>query len=69
MRIVELRPEVAGARRHSRPTTAIVDLESAMRAAGAGTPVARCARCCLEQPDWRRLIDQAFARAAARRAR
>ncbi len=45
----------------------IVDLESAMRAAGAGTPVSDM-RLFLEQPDWRRLLDAAFAaRASARR--
>lgn len=38
----------------------IVDLESAMRASGAGTPVSET-RALLDQPDWRRLLDQAFA--------
>lgn len=40
--------------------TAIVDLESAMRAAGAGTPTSEV-RALLEQSDWRRLLDKAFA--------
>ncbi len=39
---------------------AIVDLESAMRAAGAGTPVSDV-RLLLEQPNWRRLLDRALA--------
>jgi len=39
---------------------AIVDLESAMRAAGAGVPTTDM-RLLLEQPDWRRLIEKAFA--------
>src|SRR5262245_53468037 len=39
---------------------AIVDLESAMRAAGAGVPTTDV-RQLLEQPDWRRLIERAFA--------
>lgn len=44
----------------------IVDLESAMRAAGAGAP-ASDVRLLLEQPDWRRLLDKAFgARAKAK---
>ncbi len=44
----------------------IVDLESAMGAAGAGVP-ASDVRLLLEQADWRRLLDQAFAaRAKAR---
>jgi len=38
----------------------IVDLESAMRAAGAGVPTPDI-RLLLEQPDWRRLIAKAFA--------
>jgi 2-keto-4-pentenoate hydratase/2-oxohepta-3-ene-1,7-dioic acid hydratase in catechol pathway len=38
----------------------IVDLENAMRAAGAGVPT-RDGRLLLEQPDWRRLLDKAFA--------
>jgi 2-keto-4-pentenoate hydratase/2-oxohepta-3-ene-1,7-dioic acid hydratase in catechol pathway len=38
----------------------VVDLEGAMRAAGAGTP-ASDVRALLEQPDWRRLLDRAFA--------
>lgn len=44
----------------------IVDLESALRAAGAGVPASDM-RLFLEQPDWRRLLDRAFAsRASAR---
>src|SRR2546425_7433009 len=44
----------------------IVDLESAMAAAGAGVPTSDV-RLLLEQADWRRLLDQAFAaRAQAR---
>ncbi|OLC67825.1 MAG: hypothetical protein AUH79_03840 [Betaproteobacteria bacterium 13_1_40CM_4_64_4] len=44
----------------------IVDLESAMAAAGAGVPTSDV-RLLLEQADWRRLLDQAFAaRAKAR---
>jgi 2-keto-4-pentenoate hydratase/2-oxohepta-3-ene-1,7-dioic acid hydratase in catechol pathway len=39
---------------------AIVDLERAMQAAGAGVPVSDL-RLLLEQPDWRRLLDRAFA--------
>jgi len=39
---------------------AIIDLERAMQAAGAGVPVSDL-RLLLEQPDWRRLIDRAFA--------
>jgi 2-keto-4-pentenoate hydratase/2-oxohepta-3-ene-1,7-dioic acid hydratase in catechol pathway len=39
---------------------AIVDLESAMRAAGAATSVSDV-RLLLEQPDWRRLLDRALA--------
>jgi 2-keto-4-pentenoate hydratase/2-oxohepta-3-ene-1,7-dioic acid hydratase in catechol pathway len=39
---------------------AIVDLESAMRAANAGVPTTDV-RLLLEQPDWRRLIEKAFA--------
>ena len=39
---------------------AIIDLESAMRAAAAGRPVSE-ARELLEQADWRRLLDQAYA--------
>jgi 2-keto-4-pentenoate hydratase/2-oxohepta-3-ene-1,7-dioic acid hydratase in catechol pathway len=39
---------------------AIIELESAMRAAGAGRPVSD-ARELLEQPEWRHLLDQAFA--------
>jgi 2-keto-4-pentenoate hydratase/2-oxohepta-3-ene-1,7-dioic acid hydratase in catechol pathway len=39
---------------------AIIDLESALRAAGAGRPVSDV-RELLEQPDWRRLLDQAYA--------
>ena len=39
---------------------AIVDLERAMRAAGTGVPVSDM-RLFLEQPDWRRLLDKAFA--------
>jgi 2-keto-4-pentenoate hydratase/2-oxohepta-3-ene-1,7-dioic acid hydratase in catechol pathway len=39
---------------------AIVDLESAMRAAAAGVPTTDM-RLLLEQPDWRRLIEKAFA--------
>lgn len=38
----------------------IVDLEFAMRAAGAGVPTSDM-RLFLEQPDWRRLLDRAFA--------
>jgi 2-keto-4-pentenoate hydratase/2-oxohepta-3-ene-1,7-dioic acid hydratase in catechol pathway len=38
----------------------IVDLENAMRAAGANSPTADV-RLLLEQADWRRLIDKAFA--------
>ena len=38
----------------------IVDLESAMRAAGAGVPTSDV-RMLLEQADWRRLLDKAFA--------
>ena len=38
----------------------IVDLESALRAAGARAPVSDV-RLLLEQPDWRRLLDQALA--------
>src|SRR5919201_1621498 len=38
----------------------IVDLESAMRAAGAGEAVSDV-RLLLEQPDWRRLLERAFA--------
>ena len=38
----------------------IVDLESAMAAAGAGVPTSDV-RLLLEQADWRRLLDQAFA--------
>ena len=38
----------------------IVDLESAMRAAGAGVPTTDV-RLLLEQPDWRRLVEKAFA--------
>ena len=38
----------------------IVDLESALRAAGAGVPTFDM-RLLLEQPDWRRLLDKAFA--------
>jgi len=38
----------------------IVDLELAMRAAGAGVPTPDT-RLFLEQPDWRRLLDRAFA--------
>ena len=38
----------------------IVDLESAMRAAGAGMPTSDI-RLLLEQPEWRRLIEKAFA--------
>ena len=38
----------------------IVDLESAMRAAGAGVPTTDV-RLLLEQPDWRGLIEKAFA--------
>jgi 2-keto-4-pentenoate hydratase/2-oxohepta-3-ene-1,7-dioic acid hydratase in catechol pathway len=45
----------------------IVDLESAMRAAGSGTPT-REVRALLEQPDWRRLLDAAFAARAKTRA-
>lgn len=46
--------------------SAIVDLESAMRASGAGVPTTDT-RLLLEQPDWRRLLDKAFAaRSAAR---
>lgn len=37
----------------------IVDLEAAMRAAGAGVPTTDV-RLLLEQPDWRRLLDQAL---------
>ena len=37
----------------------IVDLESAMRAAGAGHAVSDV-RALLEQPDWRRLLERAF---------
>jgi len=44
----------------------IIDLEAAMRAAGAGTPVADV-RALLDQPDWRRLADQAFAARAKTR--
>jgi 2-keto-4-pentenoate hydratase/2-oxohepta-3-ene-1,7-dioic acid hydratase in catechol pathway len=39
---------------------AIIDLESALRAAGAGRPVTDI-RELLEQPEWRRLLDQAYA--------
>lgn len=39
---------------------AIVDLEAAMRAAGAGVPTADM-RLLLEQPDWRQVLDRAFA--------
>jgi len=39
---------------------AIVDLESAMRAAGAGVPVSDM-RLLLEQADWRRVLERAFA--------
>ena len=42
----------------------IVDLESAMRAAGAGTPTSEV-RALLEQTGWRRLLDQAYAARAA----
>ena len=38
----------------------IVDLESAMRAASAGVPTPDI-RLLLEQPDWRRLVEKAFA--------
>ena len=38
----------------------IVDLEAALRAAGAGVPTSEL-RLFLEQPDWRRLLDKAFA--------
>lgn len=38
----------------------IVDLERAMRAAGAGVPTTDV-RLLLEQADWRRLLDKAFA--------
>ena len=38
----------------------ILDLDSAMWAAGAGTPVSDV-RALLEQPDWRRLLERAFA--------
>ena len=38
----------------------IVDLEAAMRAAGAGVPTTDV-RLLLEQPDWRRLVEKAFA--------
>lgn len=38
----------------------IVDLEAALRAAGAGVPTSDM-RLLLEQPDWRRLLDRAFA--------
>jgi 2-keto-4-pentenoate hydratase/2-oxohepta-3-ene-1,7-dioic acid hydratase in catechol pathway len=44
----------------------IVDLEGAMRAAGAGTPTSEV-RALLEQPDWRRLLDAAFAARAKTR--
>jgi 2-keto-4-pentenoate hydratase/2-oxohepta-3-ene-1,7-dioic acid hydratase in catechol pathway len=47
--------------------TRIVDLESAMDAAGAGVP-ASDVRLLLEQPDWRRLLDQAFAARGKARA-
>jgi 2-keto-4-pentenoate hydratase/2-oxohepta-3-ene-1,7-dioic acid hydratase in catechol pathway len=40
--------------------TGIVDLEAALRAAGVGVPTADM-RLFLEQPDWRRLLDKAFA--------
>jgi 2-keto-4-pentenoate hydratase/2-oxohepta-3-ene-1,7-dioic acid hydratase in catechol pathway len=45
----------------------IIDLESAMRAAGAGVPVPDT-RLLLEQPDWRRLLDAAFAARGAVKA-
>ena len=38
----------------------IVDLEGAMRASGAGVPTSDT-RLLLEQADWRRLLDKAFA--------
>jgi 2-keto-4-pentenoate hydratase/2-oxohepta-3-ene-1,7-dioic acid hydratase in catechol pathway len=38
----------------------IADLEAALRAAGAGVPTADM-RLFLEQPDWRRLLDKAYA--------
>lgn len=38
----------------------IIDLEAAMRASGAGIATTE-ARLLLEQPDWRRLLDKAFA--------
>jgi 2-keto-4-pentenoate hydratase/2-oxohepta-3-ene-1,7-dioic acid hydratase in catechol pathway len=38
----------------------IIDLEHVMRAAGAGVPTTET-RLLLEQPDWRRLLDQSFA--------
>jgi 2-keto-4-pentenoate hydratase/2-oxohepta-3-ene-1,7-dioic acid hydratase in catechol pathway len=45
----------------------IVDLESAMQAAGAGVPTSDV-RLLLEQPDWRRLLERAFAARAKSRA-
>jgi 2-keto-4-pentenoate hydratase/2-oxohepta-3-ene-1,7-dioic acid hydratase in catechol pathway len=45
----------------------IVDLETAMRAAGAGTPTTET-RALLDQPDWRRLLDKAFAARSSARA-
>lgn len=38
----------------------IIDLESAMRTTGAGVPTTD-SRLLLEQPDWRRVLDRAFA--------